>query len=78
MADRAAAFIDRPLVGESAADDGIFTASSFSEILFGVLLVVFLMFAPDGLAGMIRKLRRRLAARSANRNGAAAASVSDD
>ena len=66
--------IDRPLVGETPADDGIFSAASFSEILFGVLLVVFLMFAPDGIAGMIRKLRRRLANRSASR----AATVSDD
>jgi len=66
--------IGRPLVGETPADDGIFTAASFSEILFGVLLVVFLMFAPDGLAGMIRRLRRRLA----NRSASTAASVSDD
>jgi branched-chain amino acid transport system permease protein len=66
--------VDRPLVSETSADGGIFTAASFSEILFGVLLVVFLMFAPDGIAGMIRKLRRRLANRSRSR----AASVSDD
>lgn len=56
--------VDRPLVGDSPADNGIFSAASFSEILFGVLLVVFLIFAPEGIAGMIRRLRRRLAGRS--------------
>jgi branched-chain amino acid transport system permease protein len=66
--------IDRPLVSETGSGNGIFTAASFSEILFGVLLVVFLMFAPDGIAGMIRKLRRRLA----NRRASSAATVSDD
>lgn len=66
--------IDRPLVGDTPADNGIFTASSFSEILFGVLLVAFLMFAPDGIAGMIRRLRRRLAVK----RGSAATSVPED
>jgi branched-chain amino acid transport system permease protein len=66
--------LDRPLVGETPADNGIFSAASFSEILFGVLLVVFLIFAPDGIAGMIRRGRTRLA----RRREPGAATVSDD
>ncbi len=54
--------LDRPLVGETAADGGVFTAASFSEILFGVLLIVFLLFQPTGIAGMTRTLRARLGA----------------
>jgi len=55
--------IDRPLVTQTAAGNGIFTAAVFSEILFGLLLISFLLFQPDGLAGMVRRLRARLTRR---------------
>ena len=55
--------VDRPFVTETAADDGIFTAAVFSEILFGLLLVSFVLFQPDGIAGLVRSLRARLASR---------------
>ena len=54
--------LDKPLVGETAADGGVFTAAAFSEILFGVLLIVFLLFQPTGIAGMTRQLRARFRA----------------
>ncbi|MDH3755671.1 MAG: branched-chain amino acid ABC transporter permease [Acidimicrobiia bacterium] len=64
--------LDKPFVGETAADGGVFTAAAFSEILFGVLLILFLMFQPTGIAGMSRKLRARLAARATRHDEARA------
>lgn len=55
--------LDKPFVGQTAADGGVFTAASFSEILFGVLLIAFLLFQPSGIAGMTRTLRARISAR---------------
>jgi branched-chain amino acid transport system permease protein len=54
--------LDKPFVGETAADGGVFTAAAFSEILFGVLLILFLLFQPTGIAGMTRQLRARFRA----------------
>ena len=60
--------IDKPLVGGTAADGGVFTAAAFSEIMFGVLLILFLLFQPTGIAGMSQTLRARLAARRTRRD----------
>jgi branched-chain amino acid transport system permease protein len=56
-------FLDQPLLKDSATADGIMTTAVLSEILFGVLLVVFLMFQPRGLVGMFGNARRWLAAK---------------
>ncbi len=55
--------VDQPLLKASATSDGIMTTAVLSEILFGVLLVVFLMFQPRGLVGMFGNARRWLAAK---------------
>jgi branched-chain amino acid transport system permease protein len=54
--------LDRPFVGATVSDGGVFTAASFSEILFGLLLITFLLFQPTGIAGMTRSLRARFTA----------------
>ena len=54
---------DQPLLKDSATSDGVMTTAVLSEILFGVLLVVFLMFQPRGLVGMFGNARRWLAAK---------------
>ncbi len=59
--------VERPLVTQTAAGDGIFTAAVFSEILFGLLLISFLLFQPDGLAGLVRRIRAGLARRRRDR-----------
>ena len=55
--------LDQPLLKASATSDGVMTTAVLSEILFGVLLVVFLMFQPRGLVGMFGNARRWLAAK---------------
>jgi branched-chain amino acid transport system permease protein len=55
-------FLDKPFVGETVADGAVLTAASFSEILFGVLLIMFLLFQPTGIAGMTQSLRARFRA----------------
>lgn len=55
--------LDQPLLKASATSDGIMTTAVLSEILFGVLLVVFLMFQPRGLVGMFGNARRWFAAK---------------
>ncbi len=56
-------FLDQPLLKDSATADGLMTTAVLSEILFGVVLVVFLMFQPRGLVGMFSNARRRVAGR---------------
>ena len=58
--------LGRPLIGETAADDGLLTAAAFSEIMSAALLIGFLLFQPSGIAGMTRALRARWTARSAS------------
>lgn len=55
----------RPLVSNLATDNPIFSESAFSEILFGLMLVLFVLFWPQGIAGMLRSLRARLRGRAA-------------
>lgn len=55
--------VGEPLLKATPTSPGLLTAAALSEILFGVLLVVFLMFQPRGVAGMVADLRNRLAAR---------------
>jgi branched-chain amino acid transport system permease protein len=59
--------LGRPLVGETAADDGLITAASFSEIVSALLMIGFLLFQPSGIAGMTRALRARWTAGRATR-----------
>ena len=47
-----------PFVGDGKA----ITLTSFNNLLFGVLIVVFLLFEPDGIAAMWRRTRTRLRA----------------
>lgn len=50
--------LDRKLVSSSTLDASLFnTAGSFSNFLFGALLVGFLLMSPQGIAGWIRKLK---------------------
>jgi len=55
--------VDQPLLKDSATSEGIMSNAVFSEILFSILLVVFLMFQPRGLVGlwhrMVASLKRR-------------------
>ncbi|MGI9602497.1 MAG: branched-chain amino acid ABC transporter permease [Acidimicrobiales bacterium] len=51
--------IDEPLLKESATSDGIMSNAVFAEILFSLMLVLFLMFQPRGLVGMWHQLRSR-------------------
>ena len=46
-----------PFVGDGKA----ITLTSFNNLLFGVLIVVFLLFEPDGIAAMWHRTRTRLA-----------------
>ena len=70
--------VDQPLLKETATSEGLLTQAVMSEILFGVLLVVFLMFQPHGVMGWWFKLRAVLRRRAAGRAEAAAASSSGD
>lgn len=50
--------LDRKLVSSSTLDASLFnTAGSFSNFLFGLLLVGFLLMSPQGIAGWIRSLK---------------------
>lgn len=51
-------FLDRKLVSSSGIDPGLFNPGSFSNFLFGLLLVGFLLLSPQGIAGWIRAVRR--------------------
>jgi branched-chain amino acid transport system permease protein len=48
----------------AGAREGLVSVAVFNQILFGLLLIVFLMFEPRGVAGLGRKLRSMLARRS--------------
>lgn len=54
-------FAGQPLLKDSATSPGLLTNAVLAEILFGVLLVVFLMFQPRGLMGLFSTGRARLA-----------------
>ena len=60
--------VDQPLLKETATSPGLMTNAVFSEILFGVLLIVFLMFQPRGLVGMTGRLRVSLSGWRAGRD----------
>lgn len=49
--------IDQPLLKETATSDGLMTNAVFAEILFGVLLIVFLMLQPRGIVGLFGRVR---------------------
>lgn len=51
---------DRPLVSSSSLDQGLFNTGSFSNLLFGLLLVGFLLLWPRGIAGWLQSLRALL------------------
>ena len=57
--------LGRPLVSDAVAAEPLFSTSAFSELIFGLLLVLALLFQPQGIAGLVRSLRARLAGRSA-------------
>ena len=59
--------LGRPLVSDAVAAEPLFSTSAFSELVFGLLLVLALLFQPQGIAGLVRSLRARLAGRSASR-----------
>ena len=52
--------LGRPLVSTLVSDNPLFGVSAFSEILFGLLLVLFVLFWPQGIAGLVRSTRGRL------------------
>ena len=56
--------LGRPLVSDVVAAEPVFSTSAFSEALFGLLLVLALLFQPGGIAGVVRSLRARRARRS--------------
>ncbi|MCY3786362.1 MAG: branched-chain amino acid ABC transporter permease [bacterium] len=62
--------LGRPLVSEVAAAEPLFSTAAFSELLFGLLLVLALLFQPQGIAGAVRSLRVRWAGRASRRPGA--------
>ena len=70
--------LDRPFVGETAADDGLLTSAALSEFMFGLLLITFLLFQPSGIAGMTRTLRARLSARRGEDDGAQTETGTED
>jgi branched-chain amino acid transport system permease protein len=51
------------LVDQEGIDgrDGLVSVAVFNQILFGLLLILFLMFEPQGVAGLGRRIRSRLA-----------------
>ncbi len=51
---------DEPLVQRTATSPGLFSPASLAEILFGLLLIGFLIFQPRGVAGLIESVRNRL------------------
>ena len=55
--------LNRPLVSDTVAAEPLFSTSAFSEVLFGLLLVLALLFQPQGIAGMVRSTRARLRGR---------------
>jgi len=48
---------DKKLVSSSGIEPGLFNPGSFSNFLFGLLLVVFLLLSPQGIAGWIRAVK---------------------
>lgn len=69
--------IDRPLVTDTQADGGIFSSSSFAQLLFGALLVVTLIRYPTGIAGAFNAARRRMAVGSRDRRDGGAPDTGD-
>ena len=63
--------LGRPLVSDAVAARPLFSTSAFSEVIFGLLLVLALLFQPQGIAGVVRSLRARLLGRSAARGRSA-------
>jgi branched-chain amino acid transport system permease protein len=65
--------LNRPLVSDTVAAEPLFSTSAFSEVLFGLLLILSLLFQPQGIAGLVRSVRAwaggRSAARPAQRSG---------
>ncbi len=51
--------LGRPLVSDTVASEPLFSTSAFSEALFGLLLVLTLIFKPQGIAGVVQSWRSR-------------------
>jgi branched-chain amino acid transport system permease protein len=49
-----------PLVSSLVGDDRFLTVTSFNNLLLGVLIVVFLLAEPRGLAGIAQRTKRYL------------------
>jgi branched-chain amino acid transport system permease protein len=49
-----------PLISQNPSDGGIITAFALNQILFGVIIIVFLMRAPRGLSGAFEALASKL------------------
>jgi branched-chain amino acid transport system permease protein len=46
-----------PLITTSSGEDGLFTIGEFNAVLFGVAIVVFLLFEPRGLAAFWTRVK---------------------
>lgn len=57
--------LNRPLVSDTVAAEPLFSTSAFSEVVFGLLLVLALLFQPQGIAGLVRSVRAWFSGRSA-------------
>jgi branched-chain amino acid transport system permease protein len=51
-----------PLISQNPSDGGIITTFALNQILFGVIIIVFLMRAPRGLSGAFEALASRMRA----------------
>jgi branched-chain amino acid transport system permease protein len=50
-----------PLVRSDPSADGVIDVDNFNQLLFGALLILFLLFEPRGLAALWRRLKTRVA-----------------
>ncbi len=57
--------LNRPLVSDTVAAEPLFSTSALSEVIFGLLLVLALLFQPQGIAGFVRGVRAWFTGRSA-------------
>ena len=56
--------LGRPLVSDTVASEPLFSTSALGEVIFGLLLVLTLLFQPQGIAGVVRSVRGRCAGRA--------------
>jgi branched-chain amino acid transport system permease protein len=52
-----------PLIARNPGDPGIITLFALNQVLFGSVIILFLIFAPRGLADLLRRAVRRVAVR---------------